>query len=177
MSDSDSEHSDAGQVKQQSDFEEEDQDADFIRDAALSANRKHRKSGGFQNMGLSSIVFNAIIKKGYKVPTPIQRKTIPMIMQGKDVVAMARTGSGKTAAFLIPMLEKLKAHTVKVGPRAIILSPSRELAMQTIKFAKEIGRFSDLRCAIIVGGDSIEEQFSQMASNPDMYNLNFKYLF
>ena len=72
------------------------------------ANRKKKKSGGFQSMGLSQEVWRGIIKKGYKVPTPIQRKAVPLLMDGKDVVAMARTGSGKTAAFLIPMFEKLK---------------------------------------------------------------------
>lgn len=65
-------------------------------------------------------------------------QTIPMIMDGSDVVAMARTGSGKTAAFLIPMLEKLKRHD-PTGVRGVILSPTRELALQTHKFAKEVG--------------------------------------
>jgi len=64
---------------------------------------------------LSQNVFKAISHKGFKVPTPIQRKCVPIIMEGNDVVGMARTGSGKTAAFLIPMLEKLKAHSAKVG--------------------------------------------------------------
>lgn len=59
-------------------------------------------------------------------------------MEGKDVVAMARTGSGKTAAFLIPMFEKLKTHTAKSGARGLILSPTRELALQTLKFTKEV---------------------------------------
>jgi ATP-dependent RNA helicase DDX54/DBP10 len=63
---------------------------------------------------LSQNVFKAIAHKGFKVPTPIQRKCIPIIMEGDDVVGMARTGSGKTAAFLIPMLEKLKTHSAKV---------------------------------------------------------------
>ena len=61
-----------------------------------------------------------------------------MIIDGKDVVAMARTGSGKTAAFLIPMFEKLQTHSAKSGARALILSPTRELALQTLKFSKEV---------------------------------------
>lgn len=60
-------------------------------------------------------IFQAVIKKGYKVPTPIQRKTIPHLMAGKDVVAMARTGSGKTAAFVLPMLNRLKDHSSQVN--------------------------------------------------------------
>jgi ATP-dependent RNA helicase DDX54/DBP10 len=63
-------------------------------------------------------VFSAVLKKGYKVPTPIQRKCVPLVMEGHDVVGMARTGSGKTAAFLLPMLEKLKVHSAKVGSRS-----------------------------------------------------------
>lgn len=112
------------------------------------------------------------MRKGYKVPTPIQRKvsqchlrsssstfltsgllfydwlffaprqTIPVILDGKDVVAMARTGSGKTAAFLIPMFEKLKAPQAQTGARALILSPTRELALQTLKFTKEVRQIS-----------------------------------
>lgn len=105
---------------------------------------------------------------GYKVPTPIQRKCIPLILDGKDAVAMARTGSGKTAAFLIPMLEKLKAHSAKVGIRALVLSPTRELALQTLKFCKQLGKHTDLRYAVVLGGDSMDQQFSDMHSNPDV---------
>ena len=90
-------------------------------------------------------------------------------MSGRDVVGMARTGSGKTAAFLVPMLEKLKLHTAKTGIRAIILSPSRELAIQTLKFAKELGKHTDLRLCLLVGGDNLEDQFAALARNPDMF--------
>ncbi|GBN01653.1 ATP-dependent RNA helicase DDX54 [Araneus ventricosus] len=90
--------------------------------------KKKKKSGGFQSLNLSKNVLRAVLKKGYKVPTPIQRKAIPVIMEGKNVVAMARTGSGKTAAFLIPMLERLKTRIPKSGARALIFSPTRELA-------------------------------------------------
>jgi ATP-dependent RNA helicase DDX54/DBP10 len=69
---------------------------------------------------------------------------MPLILAGIDVVAMARTGSGKTAAFLLPMLEKLKQHLPQSGVRALILSPTRDLALQTLKFTKELGRFTGL---------------------------------
>lgn len=123
--------------------------------------------------GLSYPVFKGVMGKGYKVPTPIQRKviranqgvvhqrfgsltysftnfffffascqTIPLILDGKDVVAMARTGSGKTAAFLVPMFEKLKGPQAQTGARALILSPTRELALQTMKFTKEVRQIS-----------------------------------
>jgi len=131
-------------------------------------NKKKKKSGGFQSMGLSFPVFKGIMKKGYKLPTPIQRKTIPVIMDGKDVVAMARTGSGKTAAFLIPMFERLKTHSAKVGARGLILSPTRELALQTLKFTKELGRFTGLKAAVVLGGDRMEDQFAALHGNPDI---------
>lgn len=69
-----------------------------------------------------------------------------MILDGKDVVAMARTGSGKTAAFLVPMFEKLKAPQAQMGARALILTPTRELALQTMKFTKEVS----LACAQVL---------------------------
>lgn len=81
---------------------------------------------------------------------------------------MARTGSGKTAAFVIPMIERLKAHSAKVGARAIVMSPSRELALQTLKVVKELGKGTNLKCVLLVGGDSLEEQFGFMTTNPDI---------
>ncbi|THX69827.1 ATP-dependent RNA helicase dbp10 [Aureobasidium pullulans] len=157
---------------------DDDSDGDELYIAAQQAanNRKTKdltgktikKGGGFQSMGLNGHLLKAITRKGFSVPTPIQRKTIPVILDGQDVVGMARTGSGKTAAFVIPMIEKLKSHSAKVGARAVILSPSRELALQTLKVVKEMGKGTDLRTILLVGGDSLEEQFSSMASNPDI---------
>uniref|UniRef100_A0A1I7USR2 RNA helicase n=1 Tax=Caenorhabditis tropicalis TaxID=1561998 RepID=A0A1I7USR2_9PELO len=143
-----------------------DDEEDF-KQLQISQNRKHRKAGGWQQLGLDHTIFKAIEKKGFNQPTPIQRKTIPCIMDGKDVVAMSRTGSGKTAAFVIPMLQKLKGRDTK-GIRALMVSPTRELALQTFKVVKELGRFTGLRCACLVGGDVLEEQFSTIHENPDI---------
>lgn len=126
------------------------------------------KNGTFQSFGLSKKILYNITKKGYKQPTPIQRKTIPVIMSGRDVVGMARTGSGKTAAFLLPVIEKLKTHSAKVGVRCVILSPNRELALQTYSSFKEFSRGTNLRAVSLVGGDSLDSQFSAMLSNPDV---------
>ncbi|XP_006608941.1 ATP-dependent RNA helicase DDX54 [Apis dorsata] len=128
----------------------------------------YKKSGGFQSMALSFPILKGILKRGYKIPTPIQRKTIPLALEGRDIVAMARTGSGKTACFLIPLFEKLKTRQAKAGARALILSPTRELALQTLKFIKELGRFTGLKATIILGGDNMENQFSAIHGNPDI---------
>ncbi|KAK6583801.1 hypothetical protein PZA11_003531 [Diplocarpon coronariae] len=155
---------------------DEEGDEAFIAAKQAASNRKAsnlrgktvKKGGGFQAMGLNAHLLKAISRKGFSVPTPIQRKTIPLVLDHQDVVGMARTGSGKTAAFVIPMIEKLKSHSVKVGARALIMSPSRELALQTLKVVKEFSRGTDLKCVLLVGGDSLEDQFGFMAGNPDI---------
>ena len=158
------------------DLEDGSEDEAFIAAQQQASNRKNtnlhgktvKKGGGFQAMGLSSALLKAITFKGFSVPTPIQRKTIPLILDGQDVVGMARTGSGKTAAFVIPMIEKLKGHSARVGARAIILSPSRELAIQTVKVVKELGKGTDLRTVLLVGGENLNDDFAGMAANPDI---------
>lgn len=146
---------------------EHEEDMYFIaQEQAQQAKGKNK--GSFASFGLSKFILSNINKKGYKQPTPIQRKTIPLIMSNRDVVGMARTGSGKTAAFLLPLIEKLKTHSAKIGIRAIILSPSRELAVQTHKQFKEFSKGSDLRSLLLIGGDSLEDQFGAMVNNPDV---------
>lgn len=144
------------------------QQAASYRKASNLKGRTVKKGGGFQAMGLNANLLKAITRKGFSVPTPIQRKTIPLVLERKDVVGMARTGSGKTAAFVIPMIERLRAHSARFGSRALILSPSRELAIQTLKVVKEFGKGTDLKCVLLVGGDSLEEQFGFMSANPDI---------
>ncbi|KAK4103591.1 DEAD-domain-containing protein [Parathielavia hyrcaniae] len=167
-----------GLLKNAGDGDSDDADGDeaFIAMHQRRSNRKitnvHgksvKKSGGFQAMGLNANLLRAITRKGFSVPTPIQRKAIPLILEKRDVVGMARTGSGKTAAFVIPMIERLKAHSPRVGARALIMSPSRELALQTLKVVKELGKGTDIKTVLLVGGDSLEEQFGLMAANPDI---------
>lgn len=149
-------------------FDDEEPSAKKLTGRRKKAQKK-AKIGTFEAMNLSPLVLKGIRRKGFRLPTPIQRKTIPLIMQGLDIVGMARTGSGKTAAFVIPLLEKLKEHSsVASGARALILSPTRELALQTFKVVQDLGRSMNLRTAVLVGGDAIEAQFGELAANPDL---------
>lgn len=134
----------------------------------MSTTKTKLGGGKFQSMNLDRPVLKAIYHKGYKVPTPIQKKVIPVILEGRDVVAMARTGSGKTAAFLVPIVQKLKTHSGQIGVRTIILSPTRELALQTYKFTRELTKFTNLKSEVILGGDSMEKQFARIHENPDI---------
>lgn len=127
-----------------------------------------KTGGGFEFMGLLPHIFRSIKKKGYSLPTPIQRKVIPVVLSGQDLIAVARTGSGKTAAFLIPMIQKLKEHSTVVGARALVISPTRELATQTLRFAIELCKFSSLKICLLVGGDGLKSEFSKLAENPDI---------
>jgi len=84
------------------------------------------------------------------------------------MIAMARTGSGKTAAFVIPVIEKLKSHSKIVGARCVILSPTREIAIQTSLYVKALAKYTDLTFALIVGGNDMENQFERLLLNPDI---------
>ncbi len=81
---------------------------------------------------------------------------------------MARTGSGKTASFVIPVIEKLKSHSSVVGARAVILSPTRELALQSAHYFKQLTKNTDLTHCLIVGGNDMENQFERLLLNPDV---------
>ncbi len=108
----------------------------------------------FQSLGLSEALLKAIGKKGYTTPTPIQEKAIPPILEGKDMLASAQTGTGKTAGFTLPLLQLLsQSQPLRQRPvRALILTPTRELAAQVFANVKEYGEFVDLRSAVIFGG-------------------------
>ena len=131
-------------------------------------NKKTKKAKGFKVFHLTEEIYQGIKLIGYKNPTPIQKKIIPEIMSGFNIIAHSRTGSGKTAAFLLPMLAKLKKHSQIVGTRCLILSPTRDLAFQTGMFCRKLGKFTDLRFALIAGGKGFDDQFEKLAQNPDI---------
>jgi ATP-dependent RNA helicase DDX54/DBP10 len=112
--------------------------------------------GGFQSYNLMPELFKAITAKGYNLPTPIQRRAIPIVLQGYNVIAMARTGSGKTGAFCIPIVQKLKSHSTTVGARCVILSPTREIAIQTATYFRAMSKNTDLTSCLITGGKEME---------------------
>ncbi len=138
-------------------------------------NKKKKKTGGFQSMNLIPPVFKAIMGKGFNVPTPVQRKSIPYILEGRDVVVCSRTGSGKTAAFIIPMVNKLRAHSNIVGSRALIISPTRELALQTHQVLKQFIKHTDLKVSLILGGHGFEGQFESLACKSKIRQPGYYY--
>lgn len=110
----------------------------------------------------------ATAKKLYHTPTEIQKEVIPIAIAGKDVVAMSKTGSGKTAAFLFPLIEKLKEHSTITGCRAVIISPTRELSLQTGRFFKQYTQNTNLKYASLIGDEPLPPQFDALTENPDV---------
>src|SRR5258706_1977807 len=104
----------------------------------------------FSNLGLSSAMVDGVKAMGYVEPTPIQLRAIPLILAGQDVIGSAQTGTGKTAAFALPILSKLAQHGP--GPRVLILEPTRELAAQVETAMRDFARFTNMRIAVVYGG-------------------------
>ena len=124
----------------------------------------------FNSLGLSDALLKAISKKGYSTPSPIQKKAIPPILEGKDVLASAQTGTGKTAGFTLPILQILsQGKYLSHRPiRALILTPTRELAAQILANIKEYSEFVDLRSTVIFGGVNQNPQVAQLRQGIDI---------
>lgn len=123
----------------------------------------------FQKLGLKPELLRAITKRGYKIATPIQAKSIPPVLAGRDIMAGAQTGTGKTAAFSLPILQLLSSTTQKGrNPRALILAPTRELAAQVLEFIEIYGKSLTLRATAIFGGVSIRPQISKLKHGLDI---------
>ena len=121
----------------------------------------------FQELNLVPALMRALRELGYEAPTPIQRLAIPEAMSGKDVMGRAQTGTGKTAAFMLPMLQRLQRHAGD-GLRGLVLCPTRELAIQVAETASEYAKHLDLWVGVIYGGTSVEKDVRDLRAGFDV---------
>ena len=122
----------------------------------------------FAELGLSDAVLAAVDHLGYTEPTPVQAQAIPLALQGRDIIAAAKTGTGKTAAFSLPSLDILARAERKKAPAMLVITPTRELAMQIQEVCQTIARTRGLRVANVVGGVKIEPQIDRLARGVDV---------
>lgn len=116
----------------------------------------------FENLNLIEPILKALQEEGYSTPTPIQEKSIPILLQGKDLLGCAQTGTGKTAAFSIPILQKLYKTDNRKSIKALILTPTRELAIQIGECFSAYGKYTGLRHAVIFGGVGQKPQTDEL---------------
>ena len=126
----------------------------------------------FKDLQLSPLLLKALEEKGYKSPSPIQEKAIPYVLDGRDVLGCAQTGTGKTAAFALPIIQNLmnplaRNHSRRVI-RSLILTPTRELALQIAENFKEYGSHTSVKCAVIFGGVSAKPQIEALRRGIDI---------
>ena len=121
----------------------------------------------FAALGLSEKVLEGVRAMGYTEPTPIQLRSIPLVLSGKDVIGSAQTGTGKTAAFALPILSKLGGHQPG-GPRVLILEPTRELAAQVETAFRDYARFLDLKITVVFGGVGYGKQNDELKAGCDI---------
>ncbi|TFK77079.1 DEAD-domain-containing protein [Pluteus cervinus] len=146
---------------------EKDRKAAFFADEA-STTEAH---SSFLTMNLSRPLMKALTNMGFHTPTPIQAATIPVALVGKDVVGNAVTGSGKTAAFIVPMIERLlyrEKGTKAAATRCLVLVPTRELAVQCFDVGTKLAAHTDIRFCLVVGGLSVKSQEAALRSRPDV---------
>lgn len=123
----------------------------------------------FTHLGLSQKTLDAISAAGFKTPTPIQDQAIPAVNEGRDIVGIAQTGTGKTASFVLPMLTRLESGRARARmPRSLILEPTRELAAQVAESFDQLGANHKLDMALLIGGVSFDEQFRKLDRGVDV---------
>src|SRR5262249_8550063 len=124
----------------------------------------HTHNNGFHGLGIAPRILEILAKQDFSEPTPIQKQCIPVGMEGKDIIGIAQTGTGKTLAFGIPMLQSLVQH----HKHGLVLVPTRELAAQVEEALRPIAAGLGLRTAVLIGGESIQGQFKRLRSNPEL---------
>ncbi len=125
----------------------------------------------FSDLGLSQPVLQALDLKGYETPTPIQEQAIPPVLDGRDLLGIAQTGTGKTAAFMLPAIDRLRASDNNIpfkSCRMLVLAPTRELAMQIAASAKDYGALAGLKVQAIVGGTSVNKDRNKLHRGTDI---------
>ncbi|XP_026856547.1 probable ATP-dependent RNA helicase DDX27 [Electrophorus electricus] len=142
----------------------EEQPEAFFEDAS-----QYDESLTFQDMNLSRPLLKAITTMGFRQPTPIQKACVPVGLLGKDVCACAATGTGKTAAFMLPVLERLlyKPRETQVT-RVLVLVPTRELGIQVHSVTRQLGQFTNITCCLAVGGLDLKSQEAALRAGPDI---------
>jgi len=121
----------------------------------------------FDSLGLIPELLRAVAEEGYERPTPIQQETIPLVLEGRDLIGSAQTGTGKTAAFMLPILQRLAAGK-KRALRALVLVPTRELAEQVLQSARAYGRHTGVTAAAVYGGVGMEPQTQALRQHTDI---------
>jgi ATP-dependent RNA helicase RhlE len=122
----------------------------------------------FTSLGLAPELVRAVAEEGYEQPTPIQLEAIPLALAGRDLIGSAQTGTGKTAAFMLPILQRLSHGKIKHALRALVLVPTRELAEQVLQSARAYGRHLDVSAAAVYGGVGMEPQTRALKHGADI---------
>src|SRR5690349_22510580 len=123
----------------------------------------------FSELGLSPATLQAVADTGYTTATPIQAEAIPVALQGRDVLGIAQTGTGKTAAFTLPMIDRLAAGRAKARmPRSLVIAPTRELADQVASSFEKYATHQKLSWALLIGGVSFEDQLKKFDCGVDV---------
>lgn len=154
--------------------DEDDPEEAAKREAFFAPEEKTRPEqangkASFQSMSLSRPILRGLNAVGFNTPTPIQAKTIPLALEGRDLVGGAVTGSGKTAAFVVPILERLLYRPNKIPTsRVVILAPTRELAIQCHSVATKLASHTDIKFCLAVGGLSLKVQEAELRLRPDV---------
>lgn len=137
--------------------------ARFVKVARPVAAEEYVPVHEFIDFAVDSRILASLSRKGFRAPTPIQDQTIPLGLEGKDVVGIANTGTGKTAAFAVPILHRLMTDP---QAKALIVAPTRELAMQIEDECRTIGKGGGFSGALLIGGSGYGPQFKDLRSNP-----------
>src|SRR5256712_6898139 len=122
----------------------------------------------FTSLGLAPELLRAVAEEGYEQPTPIQLEAIPLALAGRDLIGSAQTGTGKTAAFMLPILQRLAQRGARPALRALILVPTRELAEQVLQSARAYGRHLHVSAAAVYGGVGMEPQTRALGHGLDI---------